>query len=103
MVAAAGACACAAEFAGTELIATTPASNAPTILRSIRNPSSAQEKGRGRWVTAAPAISIEGGCRSGVLALLGHDRTRILPLGGDVAVDELDDRDRRRVRHADAG
>src|SRR4051812_8051868 len=31
------------------------------------------------------------------------DRARILPLGGDVAVDELDDRDRRRVGGADAG
>jgi hypothetical protein len=40
----------------------------------------------------------------GFVELVGAlDRTAVLPLGGDVAVDQLDDRDRRRVRCAKAG
>ena len=44
--------------------------------------------------------------RSGRFQLIGIgalDRTGILSLGIDIAVDQFDDRDRRRVRSADAG
>jgi hypothetical protein len=40
---------------------------------------------------------------SGLFEFLGEDRTRILALGRNVAVDEFDDRDRRGVRSAEAG
>src|SRR3546814_7642106 len=39
----------------------------------------------------------------GHILVILFDRTRILALGIDVAVDEFDDRDRCRVRSADAG
>src|SRR3546814_16338448 len=39
----------------------------------------------------------------GHILVILFDRTRILALGVDVAIDEFDDRDRCRVRSADAG
>src|SRR3546814_4099555 len=48
-----------------------------------------------RFVRSASGGSIQ--------IVIAHDRPRILALGRNVAVDELDDRHRRRIRRADAG
>src|SRR5205814_10628143 len=57
------------------------------------------------WLAAAPLVSSGSSTNRlcGFEFFLGHDRTRILALGRGVAIDELDYRDRRCVRRANAG
>src|SRR3546814_17666809 len=54
-------------------------------------------------VCSSDLLPIEAGSGRLELFLVGHDRARILALGVHVAVDQLDDRDRRGVGGANAG
>ncbi|KIT73649.1 hypothetical protein QP64_00095, partial [Staphylococcus aureus] len=63
----------------------------------------ARKRAAAPWCDRPSLSRDRGRSGDGVEILVGHPRARILALGRDVAVDELDDRHRRGVRSARAG